>query len=734
MKLLSKAVVISLIGAAITTAAAGYFVFTFTRSALQTTVREKQIELGRQTMDKLDRLLFGYYVGIQSIAEEEHIERALGGELTDPRVLERRMEELPFLTGPWDVLFVVNGDGKIVASTISEEIGKAVEEEPFGKVAYESAMRGNVYYSDSLLSDDTGKPTMIFAAPIRDQDKPNHPIVGAVLGHLAWPIISELIGNFDPSTEFGLYTHDGMLIATNQDTPELVFVKNAANTQRFNAMIASEREGDGEDAEALVTRTPSVGYLTYKGHRWSLFIRTPSAVAYSAATQSAWKIVLLIFPIILFSSFLSLLFLARIIIAPIIELTKVTKTISGGFLAERATITTKDELGELASSFNTMADNLRESVQTLRLEKDKIAKLIGSMGDGVMAIDKERKIILWNDAAALLTGWSAEESFGKPFKEILRLVREKDRTGAGDFIDDVITENRKNTMENHILLIRKDGTEVPVADSAAPIVDEDGQVRGAIVVFRDVTREREVEDIKSDFVAIASHEMRSPLTLIKGNAERLLRAASKTKDKKQLEMLSSIHRNSDRLFNIVNDFLDVISLEAKKIPFAKDQFDAAALVRETVADFQKIARRKKIHVRLQQAASLPMAVADANRTKQVVVNLVSNAVHHTEKGGIDITIKDEDGFLKISVADSGTGVAKKQQDSLFKKFSTIQKSFMHTKEYGSGLGLYISKMVVESMGGKIWLEKSVVGEGSVFSFTLPALRPKEDSSSSDYSA
>lgn len=232
---------------------------------------------------------------------------------------------------------------------------------------------------------------------------------------------------------------------------------------------------------------------------------------------------------------------------------------------------------------------------------------------------------------------------------------------------------------------------------------------------------------KSNFMAIASHEMRTPLTIIRGNAELLLQSIKPTvKNEETIKFLSGIRRNSIRLLDILHDFIDVMHMEESRVELNKETFDPVKMVREVVADMGSIAAEKKLSIQFEEPnMPIPMITADVGKTRQVIVNLIGNAVHYTEKGGVTVslgTVDEPNGkFVKICVTDTGVGIPPESQAMLFQKFSTVSKTFLRTKEYGSGLGLYISKAFVEAMGGSIRLEKSIPGEGSTFCVLLPAV-------------
>ena len=191
-----------------------------------------------------------------------------------------------------------------------------------------------------------------------------------------------------------------------------------------------------------------------------------------------------------------------------------------------------------------------------------------------------------------------------------------------------------------------------------------------------------------------------------------------------IKSLTAIQRNSVRLIDIIHDFIDVMQLEGNTITVEKETFDLVQLTKEIVADLSPVAAKKKLFLKLEEPqASIPMIIADSEKTRQVVVNIIGNAIHYTEKGGVTIlisTTKEANGdFVQLSITDTGAGIAPESRATLFQKFSTVQKTFLHTKEYGSGLGLYIAKTFTEAMGGSIRLEKSIVNEGSTFTILLP---------------
>jgi PAS domain S-box-containing protein len=258
----------------------------------------------------------------------------------------------------------------------------------------------------------------------------------------------------------------------------------------------------------------------------------------------------------------------------------------------------------------------------------------------------------------------------------------------------------------------------------APLFAPDNTtVEGLLLIVEDITERRVLEEEKRDFVTITSHEMRTPLAIIRGSAERLLKLLGKERAAGQMQtMVESIHATSIRLLHIVNDLLDIAALEGKKIKFKKEPFDVAAVVKEVVEELTKQAADKKLSLRFERSSDSPIeALGDRERMHEVATNLIANALQYTGQGGVTVKLERTGaGTVKFSCIDTGAGISREMQAIIFEKFGTVHQQFIKSREYGSGIGLYTSRLIVEGMGGKLELEKSVPGDGSMFTVTLPA--------------
>ncbi len=245
---------------------------------------------------------------------------------------------------------------------------------------------------------------------------------------------------------------------------------------------------------------------------------------------------------------------------------------------------------------------------------------------------------------------------------------------------------------------------------------------GVVTLVEDITEQVVLERAKDEFFSIASHELRTPLTAIRGNASLIKTYyGDKLPDKNTLEMIDDIHESSIRLIDIVNDFLDASALEQGKITMKPELISIQQIVSEVIRELQALCEDKGIRLKNDESVtSLPQVKADKQRVKQVIYNLIGNAVKFTEQGSITISGRLDEQFVYIAVTDTGTGMSVENQRLLFRKFQQAGNSLLtRDTTKGTGLGLYISKLIVERSGGKIWLEYSEQGKGSIFTFSLP---------------
>lgn len=256
-----------------------------------------------------------------------------------------------------------------------------------------------------------------------------------------------------------------------------------------------------------------------------------------------------------------------------------------------------------------------------------------------------------------------------------------------------------------------------------PVIDSAGEYVGCVKSLHDVTAEREIAQMKNEFVSTVSHELRTPLTSIKGYVDLILDGETGEINEIQREFLGIVKQNSDRLVSLINDMLDISRIESGRIHLKIEPLDMGDLVTGVIDTFKAVVSQTGHQLSAELAQPLPLAAGDRDRVGQVLINLVSNAIKYSPAGGaVTVSAKKRDGQLVFSVADEGIGISREDQEHLFDQFYRVDSSL--TREIGgTGLGLSICKTIIELLGGQVWVE-SGLGKGSVFSFSLP-IAPKE---------
>lgn len=368
----------------------------------------------------------------------------------------------------------------------------------------------------------------------------------------------------------------------------------------------------------------------------------------------------------------------------------------------------------VSSLFVVVALKTLAAIEQFR-QKERI--LIESIGDGIVAIDRHWTIIEWNKAAAAITGWQKDEVVGRPLRSVLQFVRQHDRRENLAFIEHALVTGEIGFMENSTILKRKDGVDVPVSDSASPIFDESGRVTGAIVIFRDVTREREAQSLRSDF-AYAAHQLRNPVTKIAWAFETAL-------ESEDIGALKTVLRSgqlaSKSLAKIMNELVDVTLVDQMKVIPTMAAAKLAPMLKKAAAAVEAKAKMQRVAVKIGKTPKDAAVKTDAVLLAKTLEEILDNAVTYSYAGGmVRIDVEPRDRHLVIRIADAGIGIPEREQPLVFHKFFR-GGNFDTTAIVGAGLGLYLSNEYVKLLKGKIWFtsdEKS----GSVFFISVPEAR------------
>jgi len=249
--------------------------------------------------------------------------------------------------------------------------------------------------------------------------------------------------------------------------------------------------------------------------------------------------------------------------------------------------------------------------------------------------------------------------------------------------------------------------------SPIDILKESLAVIGTVIVLEDVTGHKILQELQDEFFAVTSHELKAPLTAIRNNAELIVESYSRL-DPQTKALIDNIYQDTNHLIRTVHDFLDLSALELDQIPINYELIDVAPVIRYVITDLVNTASKKSLYLKTGNIPALPKVKTDSNHLKQILYNLIENSMKFTQSGGITVGAQNLDDFVKITVSDTGPGISEQNQKLLFIKYHKIGE--------GSGIGLYLCRLLVEKMGGKIYLEDSKLGIGSTFAFTIPTAK------------
>lgn len=354
-------------------------------------------------------------------------------------------------------------------------------------------------------------------------------------------------------------------------------------------------------------------------------------------------------------------------------------------------------------------------------EKAKLQAAISAITGLLVIIDNEGKIILSNHKYNEVLGINYEPNTIIELQQIFG--------GSYDVSGAYNVAMRQSHVIDHSSVEYKDKflrvLFAPVYDTSSGQKGENQKTIGVLILMGDVTEEELLDRARDEFFAIASHELRTPLTAIQGNLALVLDYidSGRLEHSKVLEMLQDAMKSSKRLIRLVHDFLDLSRLEQGRVKFEEQKVDMAQLATEVLLEYEQEMKLKNISSELINKAPNTVVFADEDRVKQVVVNLVSNAVKYSQKGKITVTVQPKNEMLELQVADTGVGIAAENQKFLFKKFQQAGRNVLsRDTSQGTGLGLYISRLVIRAMGGDVYLVSSEPNVGSVFAFTLPVKR------------
>jgi PAS domain S-box-containing protein len=754
-----------------------------------------------------------YYAFINSLQKisvawstDQHI-RALAESIANPKATPSeknkiaeefgtyvRDQKIPYVTSAF-MADLLNADGIVVASTKPERIGtNELKEEQtnhshfFSKAIQttqrgESFVRGFVYEDDETPEAMTHVTVRVFSTK-RDSEGNFVPIV--LLMHFlpAKSLADILSGRFQvqqgaltgkPLSEtfktgkVYLINKDRRIVVSAGHVPAELNGKVIASSVVEDCLVRG-KEVAKEGASFTGVKTVTISQCLARDEL-VLVTQIDSAEAFQFLNnliQQTYAGGVLVFVFVVGVALL----VVRRPLMNIHRIAKVAEHVAGGDFMSRAEVDSKDELGLLARTFNSMLDKLDLSRKEMQkadeklkveavllardveehkkqeafLEESKRAQLnlledswkakelleaeghrlqtvLSSIGEGLVLIDGQYRLALVNPGAVQMFGMSREELLGKDLRTIVKLWKKrKDEIPLEKWPTEemFLTKNTVTVdLEDDVSLTTESHPEyIPVLLSVAPLA---GSAAGAVIVFRDATKDRELDDAKSGFISVASHQLRTPLTSIRWYSEMLLSEDAGVLNPAQRDFMSEIHGGAERLYQTVDLLLGISRAESGKMKTEKAVIDIGVFTAEIVKELQPFAVEKKVTIKTFPPDGRALSVfLDALTLRQVVLNLVSNSIRYSNEGGI-VEVRwwtNEKGDTVYAVRDWGIGIPQSQQSRIFSKFFRAENALQKAPD-GSGLGLALAKELVEAWDGRVWFE-TAEGQGTTFYFSIPA--------------
>lgn len=448
---------------------------------------------------------------------------------------------------------------------------------------------------------------------------------------------------------------------------------------------------------------------------WLYFLREMARAGLAGEQLSLAFYSFLGFTILL--STLGAYYLSKKISRPIGYFAKMATEIARGNFEQTIDIKSHDEIGRLARIFNYMTTELRRlhamNLNEIIRERNKTQTIIRNIVDGVIVTDPEYRVLVVNSVAEKLFGIKENEARNKPIRQVIH------NKPFLDFLFSLSSEDENAGSKTRELTLKNPDTwrDIYLQARAARVTGEQDKIVGIVTIIRDITREKEIDKMKTELVSMVAHELRSPLTSISGFSELLLDEGI-TREQSE-EYAAIILKESNRLSELINKFLDISKIEAGKSQVKKRPVQLREVLDKVLDVNLHQAERKNIAVSVRVSNQLPPVMADRDMIEQVILNLFSNAIKYSpENSAIEIRIREVNGEVVTEIEDNGYGISEQSLPRIFDKFYRAADNEAAREIAGTGLGLALVKEIVELHGGRVTV-KSQLGKGSTFGFILP---------------
>ena len=507
-------------------------------------------------------------------------------------------------------------------------------------------------------------------------------------------------------------------------------------TGDFATVLGAMRDGkDGFTRIDANNKSLYIAYAPVKGTTFSLGIAASESALLSVANDLRNQVNQTTNSVLYFQilpaaiAILALIWLAgflyiRVLTRPLADLTAQTRKImQGDFTSSSVMVKGSNEIGNLAAAFNKMATELARSYQVLQRQVHELAAgkakddaMLTSIGDGVIVTDQTGKILLINSVGAELLGVSSTEILNKSYMSFTVYSEKNEPIPEAERpLTITLHQSKKVTKGARIMDAR--GVKRELSLTSSPVL-EAGKLIGGIEIIRDVTREHEVDRVKTDFISIASHQLRTPLSAIRWFSEMLSAGDAGKLKPEQQEFVDNITQSTRRMIELVGSLLSISRLESGRVAVNPHPTDIKELIEKVVSELKTEITDRHQQIVVEVDPGLPKMNIDPRLVGQVYMNLLTNAIKYTPNSGrVTVRVMATGDDMVSEIKDNGYGIPKEEQSKIFDRFFRAT-NVIKVETDGTGLGLYLIKTIVESAGGRVWFE-SAEGQGTTFWFTLP---------------
>ncbi len=658
----------------------------------------------------------------------------------EPEFASQLLENILFRSENFSDITVVDGSGAEIARKNRRLVLSVEQRRNLGDLESFRVVRENGIYVGPMIVEG-GRPFFTFGMQILNA---KGEFVGAVFAEVDARImprvvqeISDIVG---PPGRVYIVNNKGIVIAhpdlsyvlAEKDLSALPTVSQIIETPDKLGISAEYTNEQGLEvlgsAHKMIIELFDIQSQGAPSIDWYVVAEQSTEIVYNDAVDAAIFSALISIIAIIISALTAFYFAGRIS-RPIESLHNAAREFGQGNLGHRAPVESSDEIGELAESFNSMAETIGKAMMSLRrdeevvkAERNKLSLILGGITNGVIAVDSEDCIVLFNKAAEALLGLTAEQAMGKRIDQVVKLF-----DGDLELKPAVYCPKVSDSTEG--VVFRKTNIRMPMLGGTEHVVNlVSGRIKGGlsihlgcVLTFQDVTQEYMVERMRREFVSIAAHQLRTPLTGIKWAVDYLVSGEKGPLTDPQKGVASDALDAINRMIRLVGDLLDVNRVEEGRFGIHVEKQSILPLLERVFSTHMQAAEKRGVVLKTRVSKDLPVLAFDPDKIEIVLNNVVDNAIKYTPHGGTIFANADVQGdSVVVSLQDSGIGIPREDAERIFTKFFRSSQAYLHHTD-GSGLGLYVAKNIMEQHGGRIWFE-SAENAGSTFYVSIPIER------------